>query len=265
MCRSRRKGAHVHHPGLASVVDGDAGSDRHDLRGSAAHLRRARRPHRALRRCAAHPRRGQRRPRRDPVAQQRPLPRVPVRGAVGRRRPQPDQHAVERAGGGLLPERLRLPRPAGRRRHGTARACAPRAVPAAADRDPRRRRPHARRDARLRGPPGRGHAHPRRAPRRRQPGRPLLHGRHHRLLQGRDAQPPQPGDVGDGLHRHRRVRVGRRHLPARGADVPRRRPGRRSAARSSASPTSSSPGSTPRWCSTPSPCTASPTRSSCRR
>ena len=64
-------------------------------------------------------------------------------------------------------------------------------------------------------------------PRRRQPGRSLLHGRHHRVLQGRDAQPHEPGDVGDGLHRHRRVRVGRRHLPARRADVPRRRPGRR--------------------------------------
>ena len=201
-------------------------------------------------------RRGQRRPRRDPVAQQRPLPRVPVRGAVGRRRPQPDQHPVEPAEVAyclndsdsrvlLVDDALAPLVPALREQ-----------CPQLADRDPRRRRPDARRHARLRGARGGGHAHPRRPPRRRQPGRPLLHGRHHRLLQGRDAQPHEPGDLGHGLHGHRRVRVGRRHLPARGADVPRRRPGRRLRRRARwASPTSSSPGSTRRRCSTPSPCT----------
>ena len=59
------------------------------------------------------------------------------------------------------------------------------------------------RHARLRGAARRGRAGRRRLPRRRRPRRHLLHRRHHRLPEGRDAQPREPVRLGHGAARPR--------------------------------------------------------------
>ena len=89
----------------------------------------------------------------------------------------------------------------------------------------------------------------RRAPRRR-PRRHLLHRRHHRLSEGRDAEPHQPvqrgpGDACRGPGSHRR------HLPARRADVPPGRHGLRDGAVAGRQHAFDRSGVQPRgWCST---------------
>ena len=83
----------------------------------------------------------------DPVAELRPLPRVPARGAVGRRRRRPGQHPLERGRDRLLARRLRHPDP-DRRRRLPGRWCprCGRSAPASTTVDPLRataRRPRA--------------------------------------------------------------------------------------------------------------------------
>ncbi len=161
----------------------------------------------------------------DAGAELRSLPRVPDRGDLGRRRAQPVQHALVSGGDSLLARRLRDRHPPGRRYLPRARPRAegegedrPRDRPLSGRRRQRRAAGHARLRDLARAPPAdRG-----RPPQLRRSGRHLLHGRHHRRAQGRDAQSHQPGHLGDVAPR-RRHRHSRWRLSSRRADVPPRR------------------------------------------
>ena len=146
-------------------------------------------------------------PGRPVVAELGPLPRVVHRHPVRRPGDRPAQHPLGRARAALRHDR--------RRRQGADLRPRP-------GRPGRRRRAgHPPRHRRVRRAAGRrAGASSRRS--RRQPGRALLHRRHDRHVQGRDAHPRQP----DGQRRAHPARPAarrRRPLPDDGADVPRRR------------------------------------------
>lgn len=79
---------------------------RHHLRRSHTHVPRTHRSHRSSRSRSAQPRGDLRRPRRDALAQQRPLRRIPPCGPVGRRCSKPRQHPVEPRRDRLLAQRF---------------------------------------------------------------------------------------------------------------------------------------------------------------
>jgi hypothetical protein len=168
---------------------------RHHLRRADADLPRAGRPGRPAGRRSARIGRWRRGAGRHPGAQQRPLRRAAAGGAMGRRRAQPAQRPLEPARAGLRVARVADQHPAGRRRSRRAGARPGRRPPGPQGPYPPRRGAASRRDARLRGadrrhPPGGG-----RAAGRRRAGGDLLHRRHDRVSQRRDAQPRQPAHL----------------------------------------------------------------------
>ena len=167
--------------------------------------------------CAA------RRSRRHPRPELRPLPGVLLRGAVDGSRGQPGEHPVECRRDRLLAGRFRHPGPVRRRRIRTDDSHTARTVSGSACRDLLRRRRTARRraglrDADRRARPRRGHPH-----RRRRVTRRVLHRRHHRSPQRRDALAQQPAHLVDGQPRLRSLHHAARPITAHRAAVSSRR------------------------------------------